>query len=182
MKPHPFHTFLSPISIINQPFLWALFAILNYVCFYFSFGLAFYLPSLIDHGDGLIALRVLNPLAIDSGFYTCMVASEYGCCSTSCEVTIKEAKEVVRETIPTFIDEPVPVVAMHGSVVSFCGRVSPISSKVKWFVCGREITESSRGTIVSNRRKNPKQNRRRKLSIFIIHHQICYSIESHIHP
>lgn len=105
--------------------------------------------SLIDHGDGLIALRVLNPLAIDSGFYTCMVASEYGCCSTACEILIKEAVEVMRETIPTLIDEPVPVVAMHGSVVSFCARVSPISSKVKWFVCGREITESSRGTIVS---------------------------------
>lgn len=105
--------------------------------------------SLIDHGDGLIALRVLNPLANDSGFYTCMVASEYGCCSTSCEVIIKEAEEVVRETIPAFIDEPVPVAAMHGSVVSFCARVSPVAAKVKWFICGREITESSRGTIVS---------------------------------
>lgn len=104
---------------------------------------------MIDHGDGLIALRVLNPLAVDSGFYTCMVASEYGCCSTSCEVIIKEAKEVVREIIPTFIEEPVPVVAMLGSVVSFCTRVAPVASKVKWFVCGREITESSRGTIVS---------------------------------
>lgn len=79
-----------------------------------------------------------------------MVASEYGCCSTSCEVTIKEAEEVMRDTIPTFIDEPVPVVAMHGSVVSFCARVSPASSKVKWFISGREITESSRGTIVSS--------------------------------
>lgn len=78
-----------------------------------------------------------------------MVASEYGCCSTSCGVVIKEAEEVVRETIPAFIDEPVPVVAMHGSVVSFCARVSPVAAKVKWFVCGREITESSRGTIVS---------------------------------
>lgn len=104
---------------------------------------------LIDHGDGLIALRVFNPMAIDSGFYTCMVASEYGCCSTSCEVTIKEAAEVVRETIAAFIEEPVPVVAMHGSVVSFCARISPVAAKVKWFVCGREITESSRGTIVS---------------------------------
>lgn len=108
------------------------------------------IDSLIDHGDGLIALRILNPLQIYSGFYTCMVASEYGCCSTSCEVTIKEAGEVMRDTIPTFIDEPVPVVAMHGSVVSFCARVLPTTSKVKWFISGREITESSRGTIVSS--------------------------------
>lgn len=87
-----------------------------------------------------------------------MVASEFGCCSTSCEVTIKEAEEVVRETIPTFIDEPVPVVAMHGSVVSFCARVLPATSKVKWIVCGREITESSRGTIVSTLNLDTKRH------------------------
>lgn len=133
-------------------FLFCSLKLIRFIAFSFLIPctlLLFPLISLIDHGDGLIALRVLNPLAIDSGFYTCMVASEYGCCSTSCEVIIREAEEVVRETIPAFIDEPVPVVAMHGSVVSFCGRVSPAAAKVKWFVCGREITESSRGTIVS---------------------------------
>lgn len=114
-----------------------------------SLPFQFQFYSLIDHGDGLIALRILNPLAINSGFYTCMVASEFGCCSTSCEVTIEEAEEFMREIIPAFIEEPVPVVAMHGSVVSFCARVSPATSKFKWFLCGREITENSRGTIVS---------------------------------
>lgn len=78
-----------------------------------------------------------------------MIASEYGCCTTSCEIIIREANEVIRESIPTFIKEPVPVVAMNGSAVSFCARVSPISSKMKWFICGREITENTRGTIVS---------------------------------
>lgn len=91
----------------------------------------------------------MDPSAIDSGSYTCMVASEYGCCTTTTDVVISEANEVLRETIPIFLKELVPVVAMHGSVVSFCARVSPITSKVKWFICGREITENSRGTIVS---------------------------------
>lgn len=86
---------------------------------------------------------------MDSGCFTCMVASEYGCCSTSCEVQINQAAEVDRDIVPVFIEEPVPVIAMHGSVVSFCARVSPIATKVKWFICGREITESSRATIVS---------------------------------
>lgn len=104
---------------------------------------------LIDHGDGLITLRIMNPLSIDSGSYTCMVASEFGCCTTTADVTISETSNVLRETIPTFVKELVPAVAMHGSVVSFCARVSPITSKVKWFICGREITENSRGTIVS---------------------------------
>lgn len=114
--------------------------------FFFFFQFNF---RLIDHGDGLIALRILNPLAIHSGSYTCMIASEYGCCSTSCEVTINEQKELLRETIPTFLKTPLPVVAMHGSVVSFRARITPIESKAKWFICGREITENSRGAIVS---------------------------------
>lgn len=105
---------------------------------------------MIDHGDGLIALRILNPTVKDSGCFTCMVASEYGCCSTSCEIIIKQAAEIARDIIPEFIEEPFPVTAMHGSVVSFCARVSPIAAKVKWFICGREITESTRATIVSD--------------------------------
>lgn len=108
-----------------------------------------YHSRFIDHGDGLIALRILNPLAKNSGSYTCMIASDFGCCTTSCEITIKEQKELLRETIPNFMIKPLPVVAMHGSVVSFCARVEPIEAKVKWFICGREVTENSRGIIVS---------------------------------
>lgn len=105
---------------------------------------------IIDHGDGLIALRVLN--AINSGchYFTCMVASEYGCCSTSCEIIVKKVDEIAQEMVPTFIEEISPVVAMHGSVVSFCARVSPSAAKVKWFICGREVTDNTRSTVVSN--------------------------------
>lgn len=113
----------------------------------FSLGI-----RIIDHGDGLIALRVMKAMVSGCHLFTCMVASEYGCCSTSCEVSIQPSVDVAAEMIPKFIEEPVPVVAMHGSVVSFCARVDPIVSKIKWFICGREITENTRGTIVSNLR------------------------------
>lgn len=112
----------------------------GFVCILFS--------SFIDHGDGLIVLRICNLLKRNSGSYTCMIASEYGCCSTSCEVKVSEQNELFTETLPKFTKNPVPVVAMHGSVVSFRARIEPIESKVKWFICGREITENSRGAIV----------------------------------
>lgn len=105
---------------------------------------------MIDHGDGLLALRVTKPFSTDSGIYTCIIASEYGCCTTSCEINISPAYEIIRESIPTFIKVPVPVVAMHGSIVSFCAIVSPATAKAKWFICGREITEKARGTVVSS--------------------------------
>lgn len=111
---------------------------------------SFHFHSFIDHGDGLVSLRVHEPLAIDSGIYTCVVTSEYGCCTTSNEVTIVEDSNCVREIVPEFIKELVPAVAMHGSLVSFCARVTPVTSKVKWFICGREINENTRGITVSH--------------------------------
>lgn len=91
----------------------------------------------------------MDPLSIDSGLYTCIVTSDYGCCITSTEINIMEKTRDVRDVIPAFIKKPVPVVAMDGSDASFCARVSPVTAKVKWFICGREITDSSRGIIVS---------------------------------
>lgn len=104
---------------------------------------------MIDHGDGLLALRITNPIYTDSSIYTCVIASEYGCCTTSCEVNIRAAHDMIREPIPTFIIETEPAVAMVGSNVSFCSKFAPISARSKWFVCGREINENTRGTIVS---------------------------------
>lgn len=92
----------------------------------------------------------MDPVSTDSGIYTCIVASEYGCCTTSTQIKITEVQEAVREIVPVFIKEPVPVVAMHGSVVSFCARVTPVTSKTKWFICGRKITETTRGIVVSH--------------------------------
>lgn len=103
----------------------------------------------VDHGNGLITLRVLDPLSIDSGIYTCVITSEYGCCVTSGEVNIIDSEETLPIVAPEFMKTPISTVAMHGSTVAYCTRVSPVTSKVKWFVCGREITENSRGFLVS---------------------------------
>lgn len=51
--------------------------------------------------------------------------------------------------MPIFAKHPVPVVALHGSVVSFCAKVLPVYTQVKWSICGREMNESTRGILVS---------------------------------
>lgn len=104
----------------------------------------------IDHGDGLIALRILDPFVYDSGRYTCTVRSDYGKCETSCDVSIYEVSEQEEfETKPVFIKSPQTVAAAHGTVVSFCARVSPVYAKVKWSICGRSVAEDTRGILVS---------------------------------
>lgn len=106
--------------------------------------------SMIDHGDGLLALRIANPVSQDSGSYTCNIASEYGCCTTTCEIIINNATcKLSQESMPTFIEEPLPVVTTHGTSLSFHVRTSPDSAITKWFICGREITESAIAKIVS---------------------------------
>lgn len=138
-------------------------------------SIVFFVFRFIDHGDGLVVLRVIEPLAIDSGLYSCVIASEYGCCVTSTEVTIDPVDETQCEKAPEFIKELVPVVAMHGSVIAFCARVSPPTSHFKWTICGREINENSRGMMVSisfknrnakiNDRKNKGMNENEKKKI-----------------
>lgn len=104
----------------------------------------------IDHGEGMICLRILDPFVYDSGRYTCIVRSDYGKCETSCDVVISEVLEQDElEMKPVFIKSPQTVVAAYGTVVSFCARVSPVHAKVEWSVCGRVLTENTRGILVS---------------------------------
>lgn len=104
----------------------------------------------IDHGEGMISLRILDPFVFDSGRYTCIVRSDYGKCETSCDVVISEVSEQDEfEMKPVFIKSPQTVVAAYGTVVSFCARVSPVHAKVQWSVCGRALTEDTRGILVS---------------------------------
>lgn len=104
----------------------------------------------IDHGDGLISLRITDPFVFDSGRYTCVVRSDYGKCETSCNVIVTEVSEQEELDLrPVFIKSPQPVVAAYGAVVSFCARVTPVHATVKWSICGRSLTEDTRGILVS---------------------------------
>lgn len=104
----------------------------------------------MDHGGGLIVLRIIDPFVFDSGTYTCVVRSAFGTCNSRCTVVISEMVDVRHEddTMPVFLKQPVPVVALHGSVVSFCAKVWPAHTQVKWSICEREMKETTRGILV----------------------------------
>lgn len=102
----------------------------------------------IDHGNGLICLRILDPFIGDSGEYSCCVVTDHGTCATSTKVTISDAMhEPFR--MPVFEKHPVPIAANYGAVVSFCAKVLPLDAQVKWSICGREVAENVRGIMVS---------------------------------
>lgn len=103
----------------------------------------------IDHGDGVLTLRIYDPFVFDSGYYSCTVSSKYGECETKCAVDIEESEDNLLDILPEFLKHPLPSVALPGSIVSFCTRVTPIDSQIHWSVCGREINSESKGFSVS---------------------------------
>lgn len=108
----------------------------------------------IDHGDGLLALRINDPFVFDTGRYTCVVQTLHGKCHTSGMVTVSEIIAGNRnddKLTPTFVKHPVPVVAVLNSTASFCARILPASTEVTWSVCGRSVTETTPGIVVSTK-------------------------------
>lgn len=108
----------------------------------------------IDHGNGRIALRVIDPFVFDSGRYRCEVKTE--CCGSvesDCLVRIDEMLGQTRraecDSKPMFVKHPVAVVAVAGSAASFCATVLPAAARVQWTVCGCDVNDSDDGIIVS---------------------------------
>lgn len=103
----------------------------------------------IDHGNGMLTLRIQDPFVFDSGRYSCTIITSVGDCTTWCDVEIEDTYENLFDEIPEFIKLPLPTVALHGSTASFCTRVTPVDSEVVWSVCGCEITNDRKGFAVS---------------------------------
>ena len=98
----------------------------------------------------MLTLRIFDPFVFDSGRYSCTVTTVHGTCKTESNVDISEAIDNFLDILPQFIKYPLPTVALPGSLVSFCARVSPVDSEVVWSVCGRDVSVDSKGFSVSN--------------------------------
>lgn len=104
----------------------------------------------IDHGKGLLTLRIIQPTIKDSGRYMCKVTSVAGSCLTSSVVRIvPNSQNQCGKRAPMILMAPDDVTASTGSVVSFTVRVTDEVSDLKWLICGREVTNSDRGILVS---------------------------------
>lgn len=114
-----------------------------------EYFLHFLYHRFIDHGNGVLTLRIQDPFVFDSGRYTCIVDTIAGSCIAQCDVDIEESYDNLFDVIPQFIKVPLPSVALHGRSVSFCTRITPVDSDVIWSVCGREITDSMKDFTVS---------------------------------
>ncbi|KAL7039652.1 hypothetical protein ACKWTF_000058 [Chironomus riparius] len=96
----------------------------------------------IDHGNGILTLRIQDPFVFDSGKYSCVITTLSGECTSECDVEIEELYEInVLDVIPEFIKAPLPFISLPGCLASFCARITPVDSEVIWSVCGCEIND-----------------------------------------
>jgi hypothetical protein len=86
----------------------------------------------------------------DATVYGCKVTSTNG---TSCETTtrliIKENIDNEKKLNAKFLKKPVSSVVLEKTVVSFCARISPPECETVWHVCGKRISDNSKGFLVS---------------------------------
>lgn len=96
----------------------------------------------IDHGRGVISLRIVDPFVLDSGTYECIIASAGVTCRTQSRVKIMET-DCVSKSIPQIMMYPQSYVAEQGSVVIICAHIVPLNCEIKWKVCGIVIEKDS---------------------------------------
>ncbi|XP_030387653.1 muscle M-line assembly protein unc-89 isoform X2 [Scaptodrosophila lebanonensis] len=99
----------------------------------------------IDHGNGLICLRINDAFDIDSGIYSCQVytASDTCDCSTSGELCIQERDLVRGDESIQLLKTPLPVVCAAGSEALFYGRIYPCEAEAQWYLNGKLIEDDS---------------------------------------
>ncbi|XP_068144676.1 titin homolog isoform X2 [Drosophila tropicalis] len=109
----------------------------------------------IDHGNGLLALRINDAFDIDSGCYTCQVFSQSasggsdvdcGCdCSSGGELCVLErdlTDSDAEESIQV-LKSPLPVVCGAGGEAVYYARVYPCQAEAEWFLNGKLIEDDS---------------------------------------
>uniref|UniRef100_W8AQC6 Myosin light chain kinase, smooth muscle n=1 Tax=Ceratitis capitata TaxID=7213 RepID=W8AQC6_CERCA len=101
----------------------------------------------IDHGNGVICLRINDAFDLDSGEYACEVRTAAGLtCTTACQLSVIETDDeclsspAEHDCQPILLKSPLPVLTNAGAAeAAFCARVYPPDANVQWFVGGHEI-------------------------------------------
>lgn len=107
----------------------------------------------IDHGSGVICLRLLDPFVVDSGEYTCVVRNSKGAeVQTKCQLDVVEKpdyEERNRDPRPEFVTLPAAVYTRTGADVTFQCQVIPDDAEVQWLLNGNALNNEMDGVAVS---------------------------------
>ena len=104
----------------------------------------------IDHGKGVLTLRIEDPFTLDSGVYKCVISTLFGDVSSECEVEIEEFYDGnIFDIVPEFVKTPLPTISFLNGSASFCCRVTPIDSNVVWSICGKDVSDDRKEFKVS---------------------------------
>lgn len=105
----------------------------------------------IDHGNGVLCLRLSDPFLLDSGSYTCVITNESGDqIQTSCTLSVTETVLTsVKNARPEFIKLPQAVFTRSGADITIECRIEPADSDLVWIVNGHTMTNELDGVAVS---------------------------------
>lgn len=107
----------------------------------------------IDHGHGVVGLRLTDPFLVDFGYYKCIVKNVNGDqVESGCEFSVieKECEKSELNVRPEFENFPQPVFIRSGSDVTYACRVQPRDAELTWIVNGLVMTNELEGVAVSN--------------------------------
>lgn len=105
----------------------------------------------IDHGNGLLTLRIMDTFDLDAGYYECVVRNVEGqIIKTHCELVVEDVDCCYIEPTVCFLKKPLPLIAFPEDIAVFCAKVHPPNIRTKWMVNGRAIQVESSGYQVSS--------------------------------
>ncbi|XP_049533993.1 myosin light chain kinase, smooth muscle-like isoform X1 [Anopheles darlingi] len=116
----------------------------------------------IDHGNGILGLRLKDPFLDDAGLYECIIETGKQQLTATCYLDVLELEPEPTEngqpaqctevTGAKFLRFPLSQIAIEGDNVEVYACIQPTPDiRLRWYVRGTEITSASKGFSIESR-------------------------------
>ncbi|XP_058057771.1 myosin light chain kinase, smooth muscle-like [Anopheles bellator] len=120
----------------------------------------------IDHGNGMLGLRLKDPFLDDAGLYECTIETATQQLTATCYLDVLEQEQPSSESatengsidLPDtaaaaadFVRYPLSQIAVEGDNVEYCACVHPPDAPLRWYVRGAEVTSGTKGFSIESR-------------------------------
>ncbi|XP_035780227.1 myosin light chain kinase, smooth muscle-like isoform X1 [Anopheles albimanus] len=115
----------------------------------------------IDHGNGVLGLRLKDPFLDDAGLYECIIETGKQQLTATCYLDVLELEpEPAENGHPSqctvmaagFLRFPLSQIALEGDNVELYACIQPTADiRLRWYVRGTEITSATKGFSIESR-------------------------------